>query len=103
MSCFELRCAPRVVPVDRRLPDLPIVTIQRSVAGINRIVALALAFVWLGAGVAGIVVGFVYDGWLLVVTAGFALWYAILWFRVVARARLLTWSELAAPWTGRDR
>jgi hypothetical protein len=77
------------------------VTIQRSVTGINRIVALVLALVWLGAGTAALVVGLLYGRWLLAVIAVFALWYGILWFRVVARSRLLTWSELAAPWRAR--
>jgi hypothetical protein len=74
------------------------VTIQRSVTGVNRIVALALALVWLSAGTAALVVGLLYGRWLLTVIAVFALWYAILWFRVAARSHLLTWSELAAPW-----
>jgi len=47
------------------------------------------------------VVGLMYGRWLLGVIAVFALWYAILWFRVAARSRLLTWSELARPWRAR--
>ena len=89
------RLGGRYLPL--RLPDLPIVAIQRSIAGVNRIVALALACVWLAAGAAGIVLGVVHGRWLFAVMGVFAVWYAILWFRVVARARRLTWSELAAP------
>ena len=73
-------------------------TIQRSVTGANRIVALALGLTWLSAGVAALAAGLLYGRWLLAVLAVFALSYAMLWFRVVARSRLLTWSELAAPW-----
>lgn len=74
------------------------VSIQRSVTGVNRIVALALGLMWLSAGAAALVAAVLYGRWLLAVVAVFALWYAMLWFRVVARSRLLTWSELAAPW-----
>jgi hypothetical protein len=54
--------------------------------------------VWLGAGVAGIVLGLIHGRLLLVVLALFAISYAVLWFRVVARSRLLTWRELVVPW-----
>jgi hypothetical protein len=86
----------------RRAPELyvrrPTVANRRGLPGVNRVVALALAAIWLCAGVAGIVVGVAYGRWLLVTFAIFAVWYAVLWFRVVARSRLLTWRELAAPW-----
>jgi hypothetical protein len=74
------------------------VTIQRSITGANRIVALALGLIWLSAGAAALAAGLLYGRWLLAGVAVFALGYAILWFRVVARSRLLTWSDLAAPW-----
>jgi len=76
----------------------PMVTTRSRLGGVNRAVALALAIVWLCAGVAGIVLGFVHGPLLLVAIALFAIWYAVLWFRVVARSRLLTWRELATPW-----
>ena len=76
-------------------------SIQRSVTGVNRIVALALGLMWLSAGAAALVAGVLYGRWLLAVVAACALWYAMLWFRVVARSRLLTWSALAAPWRAR--
>jgi len=76
----------------------PMVTTRSRLGGVNRAVALALAIVWLCAGVAGIVLGFVHGPLLLVAIALFAIWYAALWFRVVARSRLLTWRELATPW-----
>jgi hypothetical protein len=60
-----------------------------------------LSLVWACAGVTGLVAASVYRRWLLVVPALFALWYAVLWARVVARARLLSWREIAVPWRAR--
>ena len=71
---------------------------RSTLSGVNRVVALALAIVWLCAGVAAIVVGVAHAQWLLVAVALTAICYALLWLRVVARSRLLTWRELAAPW-----
>lgn len=42
-----------------------------------------------------------YGRWVLALAALFALWYAALWAHVVARARLLTWKEIAVPWRAR--
>jgi len=74
------------------------VAIQRNLGHVNRAVALALALVWLCAGIWGIVLGFTHGQLLLTIVAVFAILYAVLWFRVVARSRLLTWRELVAPW-----
>jgi hypothetical protein len=74
------------------------VAIRRNVRGVNRALALALALVWLGAGVTGIVLGYTHGEVLLTTLALFAVLYAVLWFRVVARSRLLTWRDLIAPW-----
>jgi hypothetical protein len=72
--------------------------IRGKLSTVNRTIALAVAIVWLGAGVVGIVLGLKHDQLLLVVLALFAISYAVLWFRVVARSRLLTWRELVVPW-----
>ena len=72
--------------------------IRGKLSTVNRTIALAVAIVWLGAGVVGIVLGLIHDQLLLVVLALFAISYAVLWFRVVARSRLLTWRELVVPW-----
>ena len=69
-----------------------------TLGGVNRAVAVVLAFVWLSAGIAGIVLGVAHGRWVLVAVAVLAISYAGLWFRVVARSRLLTWRELVAPW-----
>jgi uncharacterized membrane protein YfcA len=71
---------------------------QRKLGHVNRAVALALALVWLCAGISGAVLGFTHGQVLLTIVALFAILYAVLWFRVVARSRLLTWRELIAPW-----
>jgi len=72
--------------------------IRGKLSSVNRAIALALAVVWLGAGGAGIVLGLMHGQLLLVVLALFAIAYAVLWFRVAVRSRLLTWRELAVPW-----
>ena len=73
---------------------------RSGLGGVNRAVALVLALVWLCAGVAGTILGFVQGRLLLVVLSLVAIGYAVLWFRVVARSRLLTWRGLATPWRG---
>ena len=62
---------------------------------INPAVAAMLSLVWACAGIGGLVAAYAY--WVLAVAALFALWYATLWAHVVARARLLTWREMAMP------
>ena len=73
-------------------------SIRGKLSIVNRAIALALAVVWLGAGVVCIVLGLIHGQLLLVVLALFAILYAVLWVRVVARSRLLTWRELIVPW-----
>ena len=68
---------------------------------INRAVAAILALVWACAGIVGLVAAYAYGRWVLAFPALFALWYAVLWAHVVARARLLTWKEIAVPWRAR--
>jgi hypothetical protein len=78
--------------------------IETQSAGVvahNRLVAVILAVVWACAGVAGFVVAFIYGRWVAALVAFFALWYAVLWIRVVVQARLLTWSDVATPWRAR--
>jgi hypothetical protein len=72
-----------------------------KLGSINRLVAVILALVWACAGVAGLVVAYVYGAWMAAVAAIFALWYAVLWVRVVVQARLLAWSDVATPWRER--
>ena len=74
---------------------------RTKLGSINRIIATILAVVWASAGVAGLVVAYVSGRWVVLLAALFALWYAVLWVRVVVQARLLTWSEVATPWRAR--
>jgi hypothetical protein len=74
---------------------------RTKLGSINRLVAVILALVWGCAGVACLVVAYVYGAWVAAVAAVFALWYAALWVRVVVQARLLAWSEVATPWRAR--
>jgi hypothetical protein len=71
---------------------------MRRLGRLNRTVAAVLALVWGLAGTAGLVAAYVYGRWVLGLAALFALCYAVLWVRVVARARLLDWSQIARPW-----
>jgi hypothetical protein len=69
-----------------------------NLSRVNRGVAFSLALVWLGAGITGIVLGLSRGNVSLLVVALAAVVYAVLWIRVAARSRLLTWRELATPW-----
>lgn len=75
--------------------------IQRTLDGANRVLAFVLAFVWLTAAIAAIVFGLARATPTLVVLGALALGYGLLWLRVAATRRLLTWSELALPWRRR--
>jgi uncharacterized membrane protein YfcA len=80
------------------LTDIAVQTKHGHINRVNRAVAAILALVWACAGVAGLVAAYVYGRWLVGIAAVFALCYALLWVRVVVRARLLKWSEIARPW-----
>lgn len=69
-----------------------------KVSGVNRAIAIVLAVVWMVAGIAGLILGFNQGRMVVVMVALVAVAYSLLWFRVVARSRLLTWREFAAPW-----
>jgi len=73
----------------------------KHVRGVNRATALVLALVWMCAGIAGVVLGVLYGRWLLAASGAFAIGYAVLWLRVVARSRLLSWRDIGAPWRSR--
>jgi hypothetical protein len=71
---------------------------RKKLSRLNRLAALVLAVVWLGAGIAALAAGFLRSQWLLLPVGLFAVVYGALWLRVVARSRLLSWHELVAPW-----
>ena len=76
---------------------------KRPVTGVNRFVAFVLGCVWL-AGAAGGIAAAVGEGprWLALPSL-FALAYGMLWLRVCAQSRLLTWSDVVTPWRARAR
>jgi len=74
------------------------VAVRRNVGGVSRAAARALALVWVCAGIAAIAIGFAYGEVLLTELGLFAVFYAVLWVRVMARSRVLTWRGLIAPW-----
>jgi len=70
----------------------------RKVVGIQRAAALLLALAWLCAGVVGLFFGVDRGPWLLSALSVFAIAYAAVWLRVVAKRRLLSWREVLFPW-----
>jgi Flp pilus assembly protein TadB len=64
-----------------------------------RIVSTLLALVWLGAGLAAIVLALMNPSrWLLGVVGAAALCYGLLWMRVARLGRRLTLREALMPW-----
>jgi hypothetical protein len=55
-------------------------TMRTQLGPINRLVAVIFALVWGAAGVAGLVVAYVFAHWVAAVAALFAFWYALLGF-----------------------
>jgi len=72
--------------------------LRGNLSGVNRAVAVVLAFVWLGAGIAGVVAGLGRGQVVVVIAAVAALVYGLIWLRVATRGRLLSWRELVTPW-----
>ena len=70
----------------------------RKLGRVSRLVAVILSLIWACVGVSGLVVAFTLGRWVLVAAAIFALWFSVLWARVVCLARLLTWKEVLTPW-----
>jgi hypothetical protein len=70
----------------------------RKFGPVSRLIAAILSLAWACAGVSGLVAAFAFGRWVLVLPATLAIWFSVLWVRVVRRARLLTWKEVVAPW-----
>ena len=68
-------------------------SMRRKVTGLNPSFALFLAIVRCMAGTAAITVAFLGRRPLLALASPFALFYAVAWFRVSSRSKLLTWRE----------
>jgi hypothetical protein len=65
---------------------------------LERLLAIGLSLVWLGAGCAALHLAFAQARWGVGIGALLALLYGAAWLRVAALSRLLTWPELIAPW-----
>jgi hypothetical protein len=70
----------------------------KRLSRLSRLTALLLALVWLGAGLVATALGFLRGNWLLLPVGLFSVVYGVLWLRVVARSRLLSWHEFVVPW-----
>jgi hypothetical protein len=81
-----------------RLPRHAPESSARRLSRLERWLAIALALVWLGGGIAALVLAVAESRWSLGACALLALPYGAAWLRIAARARLLTWAELVAPW-----
>lgn len=64
----------------------------------NRIVALALALIWIIAGIGAVALGLNGRRWMLLLIGMVAIWYGFVWVRVVREARKLQWSEALRAW-----
>ncbi len=73
----------------------------RQLSAVSRWIALVLAVVWLLAGVAALGIGLMRGSWLPLLGGVFALAFGVVWLRVVAQGRPLTWEEVVSPWRRR--
>lgn len=65
-----------------------------------RTVSALLAAVWLGAGFIAVVIAVTTSRWLLGIIGLAALWYGLLWLRVLRLGRRLTGREALTRWRG---
>lgn len=73
--------------------------VRKKLSSVDRVIALSLGVIWLGMGVAGLILGLIHELWIPVALAFFAIWYGVLWFRVAVLSRKLTsWRVLIMPW-----
>jgi hypothetical protein len=71
---------------------------KKSLSRTSRGVAFVLAAIWLAAGVLALAAAFAHRRVLPGAIAIAAIVYGLIWRRAAARAQLLTWRELVAPW-----
>jgi hypothetical protein len=60
----------------------------------DRVIAAALAVVWLGASLTAIVLGFNGRHWIVVLVGIFGFGYGLLWLRAARLGSRLPWTEL---------
>jgi hypothetical protein len=64
----------------------------------NRIVALVLGLIWIGAGIVIVALGLSKRRWVLPVLGAVAIWYGMVWIRVMREGRRLQWLEALRLW-----
>jgi hypothetical protein len=64
----------------------------------DRIVALVLGLIWIGAGIVAVALGLSKRHWVLPVVGAVAIWYGLAWIRVMREGRKLQWLETLRPW-----
>ena len=64
----------------------------------DRIIALALAVIWMTAGIIAVALGLSKHRWLLPALGAVAIWYGLVWIRAVREGRKLKWSEALRLW-----
>ncbi len=74
---------------------------RRVLRRYERLLAVILAVVWIGGGIAALVIGIARNGWAVMAMALLAIGYGVVWLRVAARARLYEPGELLMPWRAR--
>jgi hypothetical protein len=66
----------------------------------ERWLALSLAVVWLGGGIAGLLLGIAHAAWSALALGVFALAYGLVWLSVAVRGRLFEPGEWLMAWRG---
>ena len=61
-------------------------------------VAGVLAVIWIGVGIAALVLGLTNHLWVLVGLGPVVVWYGLIWIRVARQGRKLRLSETFRPW-----
>ena len=64
----------------------------------NRIVALVLGLIWIAAGIVIVALGLSKRRWVLPVLGAVAIWYGLVWIRVMREGRRLQWLEALRLW-----
>jgi hypothetical protein len=64
----------------------------------NRFIALVLALIWITAGITAVALGLSKRRWFLAALGAVAIWYGLMWIRVMRQGRRLQWAEALRPW-----
>jgi hypothetical protein len=67
-------------------------------SGVDRVIAMALAVIWIGAALIGAWVGLRHGRWAVLIIGPLGLGYGVLWARAARKGRRLHWRESVLPW-----